>query len=524
MGKNKKVITRREVAELVKDNATLAMSTFGLSGLPEDLLVALEERYAEEGHPQNITAVWSSGIGNNQPGRGADHLVADGLVKRVIAGHVGSSPKMVEKVVNNEVEAYLFPQGVFTQLYRAIGSHKPYLTKVGLQTYVDPRLEGARATACTKEDLVELVEVNGEEWLQYPDLDIDVAFIRGTYADQKGNLTVEDEIGILEQLELALATKRKGGIVVAQIKAVVENNTLDPKAVLVPGGLIDYLEVCEEEEHHFQTMGTYYKAEFANKIHVPVGNKGPVKLSAKKVINRRAAMELLPNSVINLGIGIPDMVAHVAAEEGVSDEYVTTLELGVWGGTPAGGLDFGSSLNAEAVLPMANQFDFYDGGGLGLSVLGIGQIDQYGNNNVTKFGPKVPGPGGFVNISQNTKNLVFVGTFTVGGKAHVEDGKLVIDNQGRGPKFVKEVEQVSFSGKYAAENDQHVLYVTERAVFDLHEGKVRLIEIASGIDLKGDVLDKMDFEPEIAEDLKTMDAGLFQEEWGGLKAYLDAKK
>ncbi|WP_195853058.1 acyl CoA:acetate/3-ketoacid CoA transferase [Aerococcus mictus] len=522
MGKKKPVISRREAADLIKDNDLLATCTFGLGGLPEDLLVGVKERYEEEQHPKDITFMWSCGIGNNKPGRGADHLLADGLVKRIIAGHVGSSPGMVDKVVNNEVEAYLLPQGVFTQLYRAIAGNKPFLTKVGLQTYVDPRLEGAKATEKTTEELIELAEFGGEEWLKYPDFDIDVAFIRGSFADEKGNMNVEDETCILEQLELAMATKKKGGTVIAQVKQIVENNSLDPKSIVVPGGLIDYIVVADPE-YHYQTMGTYYSPELAGKINVPVDSVKPAPLSSRKVIGRRAAMELQPDSVINLGIGTPDMVASVAQKEGVADEYVTTLEMGIWGGSAAGGLDFGASRNADASIAMANQFDFYDGNGLDLSVLGIGQIDQYGNNNVTKFGPKVPGPGGFINISQNTKNLVFVGTLTVGGKSHIEDGKLVIDEQGRGPKFLKEVEQVSFSGKYAQENDQNILYVTERAVFDLHEGKVRLIEIAPGIDLQKDVLDQMEFEPEIAEDLKEMNPDIFKEEWGGLKEIIDAK-
>lgn len=235
-------------------------------------------------------------------------------------------------------------------------------------------------------------------------------------------------------------------------------------------------------------------------------------------------MELRPGDTINLGFGSPDMVAQVAAEEGVSDRYHATLEMGLWGGIPAVGLDFGSALNHEASIPMTNQFDYYDGNGLDLTVLGIGEIDQYGNNNVTKFGPKVPGPGGFINISQNTKRIVFIGTFTVGGKVHCENGKLVIDDQGRGPKFIKNVEQVSFSGEYATESGQEVLYVTERAVFDLHKGQVRLIEIAPGVDLQTDILDQMEFEPAISEDLKVMDSGIFSENWGKLASIIDAKE
>jgi propionate CoA-transferase len=488
-----------------------------LGGLREDLIVGVKERYEKEQHPKDITFMWSCGIGNNSPGRGADHLLADGLMKRIIAGHVGSSPETVKAIVENKYETYLFPQGVFTQLYRSIASNKPFLSKVGLKTFVDPRLEGAKATPKTEEELIELVEVGDEEWLKYPDFDIDVAFIRGTYADEDGNMTVTEETCKLEQLELATATHNKGGIVIAQVKEVVENGTLKPKDVLVPSGLIDYI-VIADPEYHYQTMGTKYDPVLSNEVRIPIDedNMEPQPLTPRKIIGRRAAMELKPDSLINLGIGTPDMVATVAQEENVSDEYTVTLEMGLWGGHPSSGLDFGSSRNAVASIPMANQFDFYDGGGLDLSVLGIGEIDQYGNNNVTKFGPKVPGPGGFINISQNTKDIVFVGTFRVGSKTRVEDGKLVIEDEGKGPKFVSEVEQVSFSGEYAAENGQNVLYVTERAVFDLYEGQVRLIEIAPGVDLQKDILDQMDFEPLVADDLKEMNPDIFQEEWGGL--------
>ncbi|MFL2142400.1 acyl CoA:acetate/3-ketoacid CoA transferase [Ruoffia sp. FAM 20857] len=516
MVKKNKVISYLEAAELVNDGDLLATATFGLGGLPEQLLVGVKERYEKEQHPKDITFMWSCGIGNNTPGRGADHLLADGLLKRIIAGHVGSSPNTVKAIVDNKLEAYLFPQGVFTQLYRSIAGGKPFLTKVGLKTFVDPRLEGAKSTPKTTEELVRLVEFDGEEWLKYPDFDIDVAFIRGTYADENGNLNVQDETCKLEQLELAMATKNKGGIVIAQVKKVVENGQLHAKEILVPGGLIDYI-VESEPEYHYQTMGTYFNPEFSNDVKVPLGTEKPLPLTTRKIIGRRAAMELSPDSLINLGIGTPDMVASVANEEGVADQYTVTLEMGLWGGKPNSGLDFGGARNAEASIPMANQFDFYDGNGLDLSVLGIGEIDAEGNNNVTKFGPKVPGPGGFINISQNTHHLVFVGSFTIGGKAHIEDGKLVITDQGKGPKFVNKVEQVSFSGKYATENGQKLLYVTERAVFDLHDGRIRLIEYAPGVDVQKDILDYMEFESLISEDLKEMNPDIFQENWGGLK-------
>lgn len=518
-----KVIDYREAAKLVKDGDVVAVTTFGLGGLPEQMLVGIKERYAEEKHPANITFMSSCGIGNGQPGRGADHLLEEGLMKRAIMGHVGSSPGMVQAIIDNKYETYLMPQGVFTQYYRTLASRKPYLSRVGLNTYVDPRIEGCKATTITTEDIVSVVEIAGKEYLHYHPVEkIDVGVIRGTWADEFGNLVVDRETCKLEQLELATAARNTGGIVIAQVEGVVQNGSLDPTKVLVPGALVDYIIVAEPI-YHFQTMITQYNPAFSNQIRIPATSASKMPLNTRKIMARRAAMELSPNSIINLGIGTPDGVAVVAVEEGVANYYTATLEMGLWGGTPTGGGDFGGSVNAQAAIGMAGQFDFYDGGGLDLTVLGIGEIDQYGNNNVTKFGPKVPGPGGFVNISQNTKKIVFVGTLTVGGKAHIEDGKLVIDNQGKGPKFIKEVQQISFSGKYATENKQEILYVTERAVFDLHEGKVRLIEYAPGVDVEKDILAYMDFKPEIAEDLKMMNPDIFKEEWGGLKAIIESK-
>lgn len=512
-----KVISYKEAAKLIKDGATVATTTFGLGGLSEQMLVGIEERYAEEHHPKGITFVNSSGIGNNQPGNGLDHLVAEGLVKRLISGHIGSSPLMGQAVINNQVESYLFPQGVITQLYRSIAGKKPGLiTKVGLKTYADPRVEGAKGNNKATENLVELVKLNGEEWLNYKNFPIDVALVRGTYADGKGNISIERETGKLESLPLATAARNSGGIVIAQVTKIVENGSIKPKDVSVPGVLVDYV-IVSEPENHFQTMGTQYNPALSGEVRIPVNGFKPLKFDLRKIVARRAAMELKPSSVVNLGIGMPDGVAAVAAEEGLGDELTLTLELGAVGGTPATGLDFGAAFNPEAIIDHQAMFDFYDGGGLDLTVLGLAQTDEKGNINVSKFGPRVTGPGGFINISQNTQNIVFVGTFTVGSKATVENGKLVITEQGKAKKFLKQVEQITFSGEYASENNQNVLYVTERAVFDLKDGKMRLIEIAPGVDLQKDILDWMDFEPVIAEDLKEMNPDIFNETWGKLK-------
>lgn len=517
------IISYKEAAKLIPDGATVATTTFGLGALPEQVLVGMEERYAEEAHPEGITFISSSGIGNNQPGRGLDHLTEQkGLVKRLISGHLGSSPLTIQKVIEDEVESYLFPQGVITQLYRAIAGKKPgVITKVGLGTFVDPREEGAKANASAQEDLIELLEIGGEEWLNYRSFPIDVGLIRGTYADKDGNISIDHETGKLEWLALATAVRNSGGIVIAQVKSIVERGTIKPKDVSVPGMLVDYVVVAEDSQFHYQTMGTEYTPALSGEVRVPVDGIKPMDLSVRKVIARRAAMELKPNSVVNLGIGMPDGVASVAAEEGLADELTLTLELGAIGGTPAGGLDFGAAYNPQAIIEHPAMFDYYDGGGLDLAVLGLAQTDQNGNINVSKFGPKVTGPGGFINISQNTEKIVFVGTFTVGGKAKIADGKLEITDQGRAKKFLNQVEQITFSGQYAAKSGQEVLYVTERGVFDLTaDGKLRLIEIAPGVNLEADILAWMEFKPEIAEGLKTMPKEIFCEIWQGLKDYV----
>lgn len=514
-----KVISYRQAADLVPDGANVATVSFGLGGLAEQLLVGVKERYAQSQHPKDITFMTSCGIGNGKPGRGADHLMADGLVKRLIMAHVGFSPLTVDRILSNKVECYFWPQGVFTGWYRAIASNKPYLTKVGLDTFVDPRIEGSKGNDITTEDLIDLVDIGGEEYLNFQKMPIDIAFIRATASDHNGNLVVNGEVGKLEQLELAMATKNSGGIVIAQVKEVVANNTFNPKEVLVPGALVDYL-VVGKDIYHYQTSATFYDKKLSNEVFVPNSDIERTGLISRKMIGRRAAMELKKGAIVNLGVGMPDQVAQVASEEGVTDDLVFVLDMGLWGGKPAQGLNFGASINAQTSIPMANIFDFYDGFGLDLTVLGIGQIDQYGNNNITKFGGKVAGPGGFINLSQNTKNVVFMGNFTIGGKTYIKDGKLIIEDQGKGPKFVKEVEQISFSGKNATVNQQNILYVTERAVFDLFEGQVRLIEIAPGVDLQEDILNQMEFEPLISEELRLMDPAIFQDEWGGLKKYM----
>lgn len=521
-----KIISVEEAAKLIKDNDFVATTaTSGLAGLPEELLVSIGERYKKEQSPKNITFMNGSGIGINKEGRGMDHIAQEGLIKRVISGHAGFSHGMSRLIVEDKIEGYFFPQGVITQLWRSIAGKKPgVITKVGLNTFMDPRIQGGKINSVTKEDLISVVELNGEEWLHYANLPVNVAIIRGTTADVNGNITTEHEVANFEILSLATAVRNSGGIVIAQVEKIAEAGSLNPKQVRVPGVMVDYVVVSQNPEYHYQTMARYYDPALSGELRVPLASIKPAKLDAKKVISRRAAMELSPSSIVNLGVGMPSLVSSVATEEGVADEMTLTVEFGLFGGSPAAGLDFGASYNADAIVNHDYMFDFYDGGGLDVTFLGLAQLDQYGDVNVSKFGSRIMGPGGFINISQSSKKVVFMGQFTVGSKEKFENGQIVIEDHGKGKKIVDHVEQITFSGEYAMKAGIPVLYITERAVFDVINGKLRLIEIAPGLDLEKDIIDWMEFRPLIAENLKTMDPALFQEQWGNLKNMIEEKK
>lgn len=517
-----KVISAASAAELIKDGDTVAASGFGLSCWAEEMGISIEERFLNTGHPQNLTVMHASAVGNRRD-KGMSHLGHEGLIKRWIGGIAIASPGMAKLIEEDKCEAYNLPQGVITQLYREIAAKRPgVITKVGMGTFVDPRVEGAKMSPSTKEDIVKLVELDGEEWLFYKSFPINVALIRGTVADENGNLTLEKEGLHMEVLPIAQAARNSGGIVIAQVESVAKAGTLNPKDIAVPGILVDHIVVAKPE-NHFQTENTQYNPAFSGHIKVPLESVPALPLDERKVIARRSAAELVPNTILNLGVGIPVNVSTVSAEEGVSDQLILTTEAGSIGGVPAGLKDFGHAYNSEAIVDHHAQFDFYDGGGIDLSVLGLAQTDQFGNVNVSKFGTRVAGCGGFINISQAAKKLVFAGTFTAGGlEVKVSDGKLHIIQEGKAKKFIKQVQQITFSGKYASEIKQPVIYVTERAVFELIDGKLTLTEIAPGVDLKTHILDQMEFTPAIAEDLKEMDPGMFEEHWGKLKDIVSA--
>jgi propionate CoA-transferase len=515
-----KVIRPADVGPLIPDGATLFLGGLAVTSLPEALLVALEQHFLASGHPQQLTT-WACGAIGNAGNAGMKHFAHPGMIKRVIAGHFGQTgPDMMKMVFNGEVEAYNFPQGSLSHLTRQIACRSPgVLTKVGLGTFVDPRLEGGKMNSRSTEDLVKLVEFDGEEWLYYKAPRVDVALIRGTLADEHGNITLDKEGVLLEQLSIAQAARANGGIVICQVERIVKAGTLHPKAVKIPGVVVDYVVVAEPQ-HHMQTIATQFDPALCGDIRVPVDTLAPMALDERKVIARRAALELKLGAITNLGIGIPAGIPSVAAEEGLADALTLSIESGVTGGTPAQQGDFGLAYNAEAIIEQSFQFDFYDGGGLDASFLGLAQVDAAGNVNVSKFNGRPVGCGGFVNITRSTKRLVFCGSFTAGGLAlTIADGELRIDTEGRSRKFIRQVEQTTFNGRDAALRGQEVLFVTERAVFHLRPEGLELTEIAPGVDLERDVLAHMDFRP-IVRNVKRMDAGIFRETWGGLRAAL----
>ncbi|WOQ70060.1 CoA-transferase [Microbacterium limosum] len=500
-------ISATQAAELVGDGATLAIGGSG-GGLvePDQLLAAVGERYRQSAHPAGITLVHTTGIGD-RAGAGMDHFAQRGLADRVIAGNWGMAPQMSRMAAEGDFEAYNFPQGVMSQLWRDIAAGRPGLvTHVGLGTFCDPRVEGGRLNPRSTGTFVEVVELAGREWLFYPSFDVDVCFIRGTTADEDGNISMEEEAARLEMLAMAQATHNRGGIVVAQVKYVARSGALDPRTVEIPGILVDYVVHHPAQK---QVVTHDYNPGFSGAVRVALSTLPPFPLDERKVVARRAISEVRPGDIVNLGVGIADGIASVAAEEGVDDRFTLTIEQGLVGGIPARGVIFGVSTNPAAILDQPAQFDFYDGGGLDITFLGFAQIDADGNVNVSKFGGRVVGTGGFVNISQNASTVVFCGTFTAGGLVAVADeGQLTIEQEGRHRKFVDRVEQITFSGAEALRRGQRVLYVTERAVFRLEPGGLRLIELAPGVDLQRDVLDHLPFEV-AHDDLTTMATALF---------------
>lgn len=515
-GERSKCVPAIDAVRLIRPGVTVATGGFVGIGFPEAVAAALEALYLDENvpadeKPADLTLVYAAGQGDGKH-RGLNHFGHAGLVRRAIGGHWGLVPQLQKLALENQIEAYNLPQGVIAHLFRDIAAGKPgHLSRIGLGTFVDPRYGGGKLNARTTEDLVSVMQVRGEEFLFYPTLPVDVAILRGTTADPDGNVTMEREALTLETLSIAMAARNSGGLVIVQVERLAARGALNPRQVKIPGILVDCVVVAAPEQHQ-QTFATDYNPAYSGELRVTTTGAMPMPLDMRKVIARRAAKELRTGSVVNLGIGMPEGVAAVSGEEKISDLFTLTAEPGVIGGIPAGGLNFGAAVNPDAIIDQPYQFDFYDGGGLDVAVLGLAQVDAEGNVNVSKFGTRLAGAGGFINISQSAKKVIFAGSFMAGEcEIRIEAGAVHINRDGGAPKFIAKVEHRTFSGARATDQNQEVLYVTERCVFELRKDGLVLTEIAPGIDLERDVLAHMAFRPQI-DGPRRMDPVIFRDE------------
>ena len=511
--KKKLQLSSDEAVRRIKDEDTLILGGFVGSVVPEALERALEERYLSTGQPRDLNLVFAAGQGDGEK-KAVNRLAHEGLVSHVIGGHWGLVPRLQSMVNEGKVSGHNLPQGVICQLYRDSAAGKPgILTHVGLGTYVDPRFEGGKVNDKTVDERVQLTEVAGKEYLFYPRIDANVALLRGTTADENGNISMEEECLVLENLAIAQLVHNCGGTVMVQVKNIVKAGEIDPHSVKIPGIFVDIIVQSDDSEHP-QTFSESLNLSYIGKgIQEHSSSIDCGQLSLKKVIARRAALELQQGAIINYGIGLPELIAQVAREEQVSEQLIATVEPGAIGGTPAGGLSFGASSFPDAIITQDQMFDFYGGGGLDQAFLGLAEVDRQGNINVSKFGKKLVGCGGFIDITQNAKSVYFCGTFTAGySEIGISESGLQIMQDGHINKFIEDVQQITFSAQTATLNNKPVLYITERAVFRLTEHGLELIEIAPGIDLEKDVLSQMAFSPMVSRELKEMDNRIFRQQ------------
>ncbi|MBT3205331.1 MAG: acyl CoA:acetate/3-ketoacid CoA transferase [Gammaproteobacteria bacterium] len=510
---NNKVITAEQAAEIIKDGQTIATGGFVGIGVPEALLCAIQKRFLKQQKPRDITLVYAAGQGDGKD-RGLNHLGEKGLVKRIIGGHWGLVPKLGQLAYANELEAYNLPQGVISHLYRDIAAGKPgTLTHVGLHTFVDPRVDGGKLNAAAKEDLVELLTIGQQEYLFYKRFPIDIALLRGTTADSKGNITMEREALTLEALSIAQAVHNCGGKVLVQVERVIDKHQVSPQLVKIPGILVDAVIVAKAEDH-MQTFSEPYNPAYSGELLTEDENLNSSNIEnaidSRLIIGRIAVQYLKPGSIVNLGIGMPEAVAQAATESGDINSITLTVEPGGIGGTPATGLSFGATAYADSIIDQTTQFDFYDGGGLDQAFLGMAEVDELGNVNVSRFGTRTAGAGGFINISQNAKEVFFMGAFT-SGKQQVDimADALSIKQNGSVKKFVKNVQHLTFNGQHGLKNNQKIRFITERGVFRLTKNGLLLEAIVPGIDIQKDIVALMDFKPLVAQELKVLSCNIF---------------
>ena len=505
-----KQISAEQAAQLIPDNATLATGGFIGIGFAEAIAKAIEKRFLSCQQPQKLSLVYAAGQGDAQL-RGLNHFAHEGMVGKVIGGHWGLAPGLGKLATDNRIQAYNLPQGVICHLFRDIAAGKPgTLTKVGLHTFVDPRQGGGKINSCTRTDQVELIDLHGDEYLFYKAFPVDIALLRGTTADADGNISMEREALPLEALAIAQATHNSGGKVIVQVERVTHQHHLTPDRVKIPGILVDHFVIADPADHP-QTFAEPFNPAYCGDI-VATVDQAAEPLSARKIIGRRALMALQKQSVVNLGIGMPEMVSAVAVEEKMLNDFTLTVEPGGIGGQPASGLSFGAVSNAAAIIDQPAQFDFYDGGGLDQAFLGLAETCPQGHVNVSRFGSKLAGAGGFINITQNTRDLYFLGTFTSGPQQiEINNGELQIIKNGPVKKFLRQVQQITFNGEYAIKQGHSVTFITERAVFLLTAAGLKLTEIAPGVDLQKDILEQMEFKPAIDDNLALMDPRLFNQ-------------
>ena len=517
-----KIIKKEEVASLIKDNDMIAISGSGGSGSPEALINSVMNSYLKIKHPRNIGVTCGISPGNlTDDDVGMNMLSKEGLVGKAICAHLGMGRVFGNAIGNNQFPAFAVPLGVINHLYRAIAGHEVgVLTHIGLGTFADPRVEGCCANDKAKklDPIVEVININGKENLLYHSFKINVALIKASYADEDGNISLEEEGVIGEQYNMAIATHNSGGIVIVEVKDIKPKNSFKARNVLIHSTYVDYVVVNKPDKSLGEYNIPFYRPEITGDKRIKLSDIKIRPLDERKVCGRRSAMELHKNYVINLGVGMPDSVANVAAEEGISDNIYLSVESGPTGGVPIGGVVFGASINPDSVIATAEQFDAYNGGSLDMAIVGLAEVDKHGNVNVSKFGTRVTGPGGFINITQCTKKIIFMGTFTASKlEEKIKDKKLIIEKEGEKKKFVDRVQQITFSAEQAIKNNQEILYVTERCVFKLVKEGIELIEIAPGVDLEKDILSNMEFKPIISKNLKLMDERIFDNKKMNLK-------
>ena len=512
-----KVIAVRDAVSLVQDGQTVVIGGSGAGhALPQRFIDELAAVYAEAQHPRDLTTVRVVGIGDFAD-RGFSQLGLPGLQRRTIGSNIGNEPRLGALVEHNQLESYSFPQGVLSQLMREIAAGRPGLvTQVGLGTYVDPRQTGGKQNERTTDDLVEVVTLRGREWLLFHAFPIHVAVIRGTTADEDGNITMEGEAVQGEMLSMAMAARNSGGIVICQVRQLARRGSLTPRDVKVPAALVDYVYVDPDQWQTYITQDSPY---YAGKLRRPVTVEPPLPLDVRKIIARRSLLEFRPGNICNLGFGISQLIGRVAWEEGITDRLVLTVEQGIFGGVPVAGNEGGAGFNYQALIDQPYMFDFYDGGGLDVASLSFAEVDAEGNVNVHSFEGRVRGPGGFPNISARTRKINFVGTLTAQGlQLQIDESGVRVAQEGSLHKFVPHVREISFNGRLARERGQQVRYVTDRAVFELAEDGLVLIEVAPGIDIEQDVLGRMGFRARVAEDCRTTDLRVYASGAMGLAA------